>query len=170
MNFTVFMPMRTNRMKYVGIVLALLLGTFSGRAADSTGRKLVYTFPIREDIMPSVERLTGKCLAQADEMGADLVVIQMNTYGGVVAAADSIRTMLLNSRIPVWVWIDNQAASAGRVDRAWRPIAFTFVRAAISAPRRWSISRGGRCRTSTRVSCARQCGRRPKPTARSWSG
>ena len=59
MNFTVFMPMRTNRMKYVGIVLALLLGTFSGRAADSTGRKLVYTFPIREDIMPSVERLTG---------------------------------------------------------------------------------------------------------------
>ena len=113
MNFTVFMPMRTNRMKYVGIVLALLLGTFSGRAADSTGRKLVYTFPIREDIMPSVERLTGKCLAQADEMGADLVVIQMNTYGGVVAAADSIRTMLLNSRIPVWVWIDNQAASAG---------------------------------------------------------
>ena len=103
MNFTVFMPMRTNRMKYVGIVLA----------ADSTGRKLVYTFPIREDIMPSVERLTGKCLAQADEMGADLVVIQMNTYGGVVAAADSIRTMLLNSRIPVWVWIDNQAASAG---------------------------------------------------------
>ena len=86
MNFTVFMPMRTNRMKYVGIVLALLLGTFSGRAADSTGRKLVYTFPIREDIMPSVERLTGKCLAQADEMGADLVVIQMNTYGGVVAA------------------------------------------------------------------------------------
>lgn len=110
MNFTVFMPMRTNRMKYVGIVLALLLGTFSGRAADSTGRKLVYTFPIREDIMPSVERLTGKCLAQADEMGADLVVIQMNTYGGVVAAADSIRTMLLNSRIPVWVWIDNQAA------------------------------------------------------------
>ena len=106
MNFTVFMPMRTNRMKYVGIVLALLLGTFSGRAADSTGRKLVYTFPIREDIMPSVERLTGKCLAQADEMGADLVVIQMNTYGGVVSAADSIRTMLLNSRIPVWVWID----------------------------------------------------------------
>ena len=100
-------------MKYVGNVLALLLGTFSGRAADSTGRKLVYTFPIREDIMPSVERLTGKCLAQADEMGADLVVIQMNTYGGVVAAADSIRTMLLNSRIPVWVWIDNQAASAG---------------------------------------------------------
>ena len=160
MNFTVFMPMRTNRMKYVGIVLALLLGTFSGRAADSTGRKLVYTFPIREDIMPSVERLTGKCLAQADEMGADLVVIQMNTYGGVVAAADSIRTMLLNSRIPVWVWIDNQAASAGAL----------IALAAISAPRRWSISRGGRCRTSTRVSCARQCGRRPKPTARSWSG
>ena len=158
MNFTVFMPMRTNRMKYVGIVLALLLGTFSGRAADSTGRKLVYTFPIREDIMPSVERLTGKCLAQADEMGADLVVIQMNTYGGVVAAADSIRTMLLNSRIPVWVWIDNQAASAGAL------IALAAVRISGLSVRRASGA-GGAIRRSPK----RWSGRPPGTVRRSAS-
>ena len=46
-------------------------------------------------------------------MGADAVLIQMNTYGGLVDAADSVRTALLGSPIPVWVWIDNQAASAG---------------------------------------------------------
>lgn len=63
--------------------------------------------------MPSVERLTAKCLAEAREMGADAVLIQMNTYGGLVDAADSVRTALLGSPIPVWVWIDNQAASAG---------------------------------------------------------
>lgn len=45
--------------------------------------------------------------------GAELVLIRLNTYGGLVNAADSIRTMILNSPVPVWVFIDNQAASAG---------------------------------------------------------
>ena len=37
----------------------------------------------------------------------------MNTYGGQVDAADSIRTRILNCTIPVYVFIDNNAASAG---------------------------------------------------------
>ena len=90
-----------------------VLVSVSLEAADSTGRKLIYTFPIRENVMPSVVRMTAKCLAEAGRMGADAVLIQMNTYGGLVEAADSIRTALLNCSVPVWVWIDNQAVSAG---------------------------------------------------------
>ncbi len=37
----------------------------------------------------------------------------MNTYGGQVDIADSIRTLILNYHIPVMVYIDNQAISAG---------------------------------------------------------
>jgi membrane-bound serine protease (ClpP class) len=37
----------------------------------------------------------------------------MNTYGGLVDVADSIRTKILNSRIPVYIFIDDNAASAG---------------------------------------------------------
>jgi len=37
----------------------------------------------------------------------------MNTYGGEVLYADSIRTKILNSKIPVYVFVDNNAASAG---------------------------------------------------------
>ena len=37
----------------------------------------------------------------------------MNTYGGSVVHADSIRTLILNSAIPVYAFIDNNAASAG---------------------------------------------------------
>jgi membrane-bound serine protease (ClpP class) len=37
----------------------------------------------------------------------------MNTYGGTVVDADSIRTKILNSQVPIWVFIDNNAASAG---------------------------------------------------------
>jgi len=37
----------------------------------------------------------------------------MNTYGGLVDAADSIRTKILNCPIPVYVFVDNNAISAG---------------------------------------------------------
>ena len=63
--------------------------------------------------MPAQQRLVAKCLADARSGGAELVLIRLNTYGGLVNAADSIRTMILNSPVPVWVFIDNQAASAG---------------------------------------------------------
>jgi membrane-bound serine protease (ClpP class) len=76
-------------------------------------RKKVYVFPIRENIMPAAARLTDKCLSEAAAMDADIVVIDMNTYGGMVDAADSIRTRILNYDKPVYVFINNQAASAG---------------------------------------------------------
>lgn len=80
----------------------------------ATGRECkVYTFPINGDIMPAQQRLVSKCLTEAREQHADLVVIRMNTYGGLVNVADSIRTMILNYPTPIWVYIDNQAASAG---------------------------------------------------------
>lgn len=89
--------------------LFLLPGTVT-----ATGRECkVYTFPINGDIMPAQQRLVSKCLTEAREQNADLVVIRMNTYGGLVNVADSIRTMILNYPTPVWVYIDNQAASAG---------------------------------------------------------
>ena len=89
--------------------LFLLPGTVT-----ATGRECkVYTFPINGDIMPAQQRLGSKCLTEAREQNADLVVIRMNTYGGLVNVADSIRTMILNYPTPIWVYIDNQAASAG---------------------------------------------------------
>jgi len=48
-----------------------------------------------------------------EEWEADVILIHMNTYGGLVDMADSIRTKILNSPIPYWVFIDNNAASAG---------------------------------------------------------
>ncbi len=82
----------------------------SGRAAE---KKLVYQFKIMENIMPGTWRKTRQAFAEADSLKADLFLIHMNTYGGAVVDADSIRTKILNSPIPVYVFIDNNAASAG---------------------------------------------------------
>ncbi len=74
---------------------------------------LIYKYPIREQIAPPVVRMTDIAFKEADSLNADLVLIHMNTYGGMVESADSIRTKIMQSPIPVIVFIDNNAVSAG---------------------------------------------------------
>lgn len=81
--------------------------------SDSAQTTLVYKFNIMEDISPSVWRKTQKAFAEAESIGADIILLHINTYGGTVLDADSIRTKIINCDIPVWAFIDNNAASAG---------------------------------------------------------
>jgi len=85
---------------------------FAQEAKPNT-QKLVYKFDIKENIAPAIWRQTKQAFAEADSLKADLFLIHMNTYGGTVVDADSIRTRILNSKIPVVVFVDNNAASAG---------------------------------------------------------
>ena len=80
---------------------------------DSTSKARVYKFDIKEEIGPPVWRKMQQAFKEAEEWNADLILLHMNTYGGMVIHADSMRTKILNSKIPIWVFIDNNAASAG---------------------------------------------------------
>jgi len=73
----------------------------------------VYVFSINQNIEPSAWRLTQKAFKNAKNHHASCLVVKLNTYGGMVNIADSIRTEFLNSSIPVVVFIENNAASAG---------------------------------------------------------
>jgi membrane-bound serine protease (ClpP class) len=73
----------------------------------------VYVFDIKENIAPAAWRNTQKAFDEAMSIDADYIIIHMNTYGGMVNIADSIRTKIINSPIPVFVFVDNNAASAG---------------------------------------------------------
>lgn len=79
----------------------------------SESKTVVYTFAIKDNIAAPTWRITQEAFKEAYAMEADLVVLHLNTYGGEVSAADSIRTKLLNARMPVYVFIDDNAASAG---------------------------------------------------------
>ena len=74
---------------------------------------LIFKFDIKENIAAPALRRTQRAFMAADTLNADVILIHMNTYGGQVDVADSIRTRILQSRIPVMVFIDNNAASAG---------------------------------------------------------
>lgn len=91
----------------------LVLGYCVTGLADETETKLVYRVDIRDEIGPKVWRLVEKSFREAGKEQADYIVIHMNTYGGMVVYADSLRSLILNYSKPVWVFIDNNAASAG---------------------------------------------------------
>lgn len=73
----------------------------------------VYIFEINTEIAPPAWRTTKRAFAEAREWNAEAIILRLNTYGGQVDMADSIRTKLLRSQIPVYVLIENNAASAG---------------------------------------------------------
>jgi membrane-bound serine protease (ClpP class) len=101
-------------MRFLFLILILSIGFPAGdliAANQDTSR--VYKINIKQEIGPASWRHLQIGFDEAQKLNADLILIHMNTYGGAVDAADSMRTRILNSEIPVWVFIDNNAASAG---------------------------------------------------------
>ena len=80
-------------------------------AADSLA--VFYRIRLNQDVDPSSQRLVTLGLEKAVQAQADYVLLDLNTYGGAVNAADSIRAAILHSEIPVVAFINMQAASAG---------------------------------------------------------
>ena len=97
-------------MKKQLLIFTLILLGFVAFTQES---KKVYILNIKQEIGPSAWRNTQKAFENAEKQKSDLLIIHMNTYGGAVDMADSIRTKIINSEIPVYVFIDNNAASAG---------------------------------------------------------
>lgn len=73
----------------------------------------IYTIDIKKEIDKTTWIYLQNGLAEANSLRADAVLLHMNTYGGLLEAADSMRTAILYNKIPVYVFIDNNAASAG---------------------------------------------------------
>jgi len=96
------------------VIFSMIFFFFYGVGQSSEKRgKLVYKLDIQKEITEATWRQVKQAFFQADTLEADVFLIHMNTYGGVVQSADSIRTRILASDLPVYVFIDNNAASAG---------------------------------------------------------
>ena len=80
--------------------------------AQQNGKK-VYVFTIDEAIAKPAQRKTELAVKEAEKQGADILFLHLNTFGGELEAAENIRTLLLDAPMPVFVFIDKNAASAG---------------------------------------------------------
>lgn len=98
-------------MKRLSAIISLILIQFCAFASDSLS--VVYRIRLDSDIDKSAQRLVTLGLEKADKTGADFVLIDIDTYGGAVDAADSIRSAILRYERPVAAYVNMQAASAG---------------------------------------------------------
>jgi membrane-bound serine protease (ClpP class) len=97
-------------MKRLLILFFLITIVFQSIAEKND--KAVY-FKISDEINPAAWRTTQQALELYKSSGANTLIIELNTYGGQVDMADSIRTALLKVKGKTIVFINNNAASAG---------------------------------------------------------
>ena len=96
------------------ILLCCLFASLLATAADTYAAKgPVYIFSLDDEINGRAWRVTRRACDEAVARDARLVVVRMNTYGGALDAADSIRSALLALKIPTVAFVDHNAASAG---------------------------------------------------------
>ena len=100
-------------MKNLQLLLPFLFSLVIGSLTAQNESPLIYRINIRENIGSNSWIHLQNGLHAASLMDARAVLLHMNTYGGGVVEADSMRSAILNSPLPVYVFIDNNAASAG---------------------------------------------------------
>lgn len=98
-----------NRKRFCVILGLLVVLSFGLYATE----KKVYVLPIKDEIGSMTWQHARRGCEEAQNMKADVLLVHLNTYGGTLQHADSIRTTLLNFPKKTIAYIDNNAASAG---------------------------------------------------------
>ena len=73
----------------------------------------VMVMEIKDEIDPRMLRYVKLAIEHAEKIKADYVVIDMDTYGGVLTDAKEIVDLIMDFKKPIWVYINSDAASAG---------------------------------------------------------
>jgi membrane-bound serine protease (ClpP class) len=76
-------------------------------------QKNIMVMEIKTEIDAPMKRYVQLALRHAEETKADVVIIEMDTYGGVLTDAKDIVDYIMHYKNPVWVFINSDAASAG---------------------------------------------------------
>ncbi|MEI5986208.1 MULTISPECIES: NfeD family protein [Sphingobacterium] len=95
--------------KYIlGILVLCILNVFSSSAQS------VYSVQIKEDIGPNSWRTLKNAIREAKKSDVDYLFLELNTFGGALNFADSMRSNLLNeNKFKSIVFVHHNAASAG---------------------------------------------------------
>jgi membrane-bound serine protease (ClpP class) len=107
------MRLNSTRKHLMKIYFLLFFLTFSFTPSLFAQRKQVMVMEIKADIDPAMKRYVDLALTHATNIKADIVIIEMDTYGGALQDAKEIVDKIVGFKQPVWVFINRDAASAG---------------------------------------------------------
>ncbi len=92
-------------------ILLILFSTTSFSLWSQKSKVMV--MEIKAEIDPRMTRYVKLALENAEKIKADYIIVEMDTYGGVLTDAKEIVDMIMDVKKPIWVYINSDAASAG---------------------------------------------------------
>lgn len=93
--------------------LSTLVFLLAGFGLTAQPKSKVMIMEIKSEIDPRMMRYVTLALEHAEKINADYIIVDMDTYGGVLTDAKDIVDKIMNVKKPVWVFVNSDAASAG---------------------------------------------------------
>jgi membrane-bound serine protease (ClpP class) len=90
-----------------------LLTTKSAEARQEIHKGDVVVVPLRGEISPSMFLFLRRGVKAAENSSASAIILDMNTYGGRLDAAEEITSVLNHATVPTYTFINTNAGSAG---------------------------------------------------------
>ena len=87
------------------------LGAVEAREVVEPGDVVV--IPLKGEISPSLALFLRRAVKEAESDGASAIILDMDTYGGRLDAAEKITGILNHTTIPTYTYINSNAGSAG---------------------------------------------------------
>jgi len=94
--------------KILLVIIIILLFSFTLNAQD-----IVYQIPIKGNIDQAMFSFFERSFNEAVENNAELIIINIDTYGGFVDPAIRIKDLILESKVETITYVSNRAWSAG---------------------------------------------------------
>lgn len=98
--------------RLIVLLLIVVLG-FSSVSFATENQELVYVIPLKEEITKASEKYVQMSIDEAERMEAKKIIIELDTYGGLVDSAEKIKKHINSTDIETICYINSKAESAG---------------------------------------------------------
>jgi membrane-bound serine protease (ClpP class) len=95
------------------IIILLSLASLINPFTAAADEKVVYVVPIAETVEKGLLAFLGRAVEEAEEAGAEAIIFDVHTPGGVVDAADGIGKLLTGTDLKTVAFVNKKALSAG---------------------------------------------------------
>jgi membrane-bound serine protease (ClpP class) len=96
-------------------LICILIITFLqfSTVAQNNNQGIIYEIPIKGSIDLGLAKFISRGIQEAETSGAQAILLEIDTFGGLVKAATEIRDDILATELPVIAYVKNRAWSAG---------------------------------------------------------
>lgn len=95
------------------LILALMFTFTVYRRVEEEESNTLYLISVKGAVSGGMADFLERGLKEAEDRKAEAVVIELNTFGGLVDAMAEIADLITGSRLPVYIYIRGRAISAG---------------------------------------------------------